>query len=291
MIPNPFTFKGPEFLLFYTALFAAVLLAVVLLRRLFESGTVPGANALNPYQMAYLRGGKNHTIGVAALSLIDRGLLIADGSTLKSSKGDASEIARLPLEKAILHEFAAAKDAAGLYSDKAIEKEAEKIKGELADLGLIPDAVVKTQRLYLTVGSALLLVIVAGVKITIALQIQRPFLFLLVMAIIFPVVLYKLINTFRTVPGKACFDELQKTFAALKKRRGSIRMNGKTNELSILAAVFGMTMLPSAASDMVSAIHLKKTGSSGCGSSCSYGSSCSSGGCSGGCGGGCGGCG
>jgi uncharacterized membrane protein YgcG len=59
-----------------------------------------------------------------------------------------------------------------------------------------------------------------------------------------------------------------------------------------LAALFGMSALPAAASKMVKPLKFHRESGSGCGSSgCSGGSSCSGGSCGGGCGGGCGGCG
>ena len=63
----PIDATGPEFLRFYVVLAAAVLGGVILLRRWLESGEVPRLNHVDPYAIAYLRGGSNEVLKVSAL--------------------------------------------------------------------------------------------------------------------------------------------------------------------------------------------------------------------------------
>jgi hypothetical protein len=59
---NPFDLRGPEFLLFYTALSALVIIAVVMLRRKAESGPIPRIDLSDPLLIAFLRGGHSEAM-------------------------------------------------------------------------------------------------------------------------------------------------------------------------------------------------------------------------------------
>jgi uncharacterized protein (TIGR04222 family) len=95
---NPFDLRGPEFLVFYLILSAGTLVLVWMFRRwkeLGEDGSAASAAkevAQDPYQVAYLRGGRDEVVRVAVVSLIERGLLEARG---ESRAGDPGH--RLPL--------------------------------------------------------------------------------------------------------------------------------------------------------------------------------------------------
>ena len=80
---NPFDLSGPEFLVFYLSLAAVVIGALVLWRRASESAGAPKIDLADPYLIAYLRGGENEALRVALVSLIDRGLLIVNGTQIK----------------------------------------------------------------------------------------------------------------------------------------------------------------------------------------------------------------
>src|SRR5688500_3770156 len=85
---NPLDLRGPEFLLFYTLFSGLVIALAAAVRRVRESRAtsiepprkvifdIEGrAGATHPYMIACLRGGKNELVRVAAVSLVDRGLL------------------------------------------------------------------------------------------------------------------------------------------------------------------------------------------------------------------------
>ena len=55
--------------------------------------------------IAYLRGGANEALRVAMVSLVDRKLLKADGTTLKTRGHVTADPVRHPVEKALIEHF------------------------------------------------------------------------------------------------------------------------------------------------------------------------------------------
>jgi len=124
-----------------------------------------------------------------------------------------------------------------------------------------------------------------------------------------PVVFTLISNPLRTPRGNRALSGLQEMLGGLRGRREHLGLHDATDDLVLLAAVFGITALPAEAAGLMGSVWLRPTrdtawaGSACSGSSCGAasvsgsscsggGSSCSGGGsCGGGCGGGCGGCG
>ena len=88
----PFDLPGPQFLVFYALFAIAVLAALHLGRRHLESGPLPSLDLKDPLLFACLRGGPKETLSVAALGLIDRGLLHATGRTVTPSSEAKPEL-------------------------------------------------------------------------------------------------------------------------------------------------------------------------------------------------------
>jgi uncharacterized protein (TIGR04222 family) len=301
---NPFDLRGPEFLAFYAVLAVLALIILWLWRRRIESGDAGDEAALatriakDPYQAAFLRGGRDEVIRIAVVSLVERGLLKADGGNLHTTAKDAADKARRPLDRAILTRFIKPGEAKVLYSDQAVLGEAEVIGEPLKDRGLLADGQVTFARVVAAILCIGLLWGVAGAKIAIALSRGHHNILLLVfMAFAAAIVAVLLTGGRRTVLGNKTLAHLQQLFTDLKGRRDSVQMDGRQGETAFLAAVFGMTALPAAAMLLFEPLHLRPprpdTGWGYTGTSCSGGSSCGGGGgCGGGgCGGGCGGCG
>jgi uncharacterized protein (TIGR04222 family) len=291
---NPFELRGPEFLAFYACCAVVVIIVVVLLRRLREAEDPRAENRLHdPYEIAFLRGGKNHLLQTALVSLVDRGLLLVNDLKLKTVKPAAVDKAQRPLDRAILTKFLWETEATALYQEESIVAQAEAVGETLREKRLLPDAGQKSARLTAFVGALALLWIVAGIKVYIGISRGRPVLFLIILAGVAAVVLYKLSNPFRTAAGAKALSQIKETLRGLVTRKGSITPNSPTNEATLLAAAFGLAMLPSALTDQIKPLKLHPTGTSGCGTGCSGGSSCGGSSCGGGgCGGGgCGGCG
>jgi uncharacterized protein (TIGR04222 family) len=295
---NPFDLRGPEFLVFYASLSLATAVAVWLVRHFLEAGgageEIDAASAIaqDPYQVAYLRGGRDEVLRIAVVSLLERGLLVAKADKLHATSSDALDKVRRPLDKALLTKFADAGKAQSIYTDEIILREAGVIAEPLKQRRLLPDAAAVQMRCLLVAAAVLFLWAIAGIKIAVALGRGRTNVaFLVILAIIVPVIVYKASKPFRTTLGSRTCRQLKELFSGLRSRRKSSRHDDSASELTFLAAVFGIGLLPTGFSAILAPLHLYPPRPVGSGGS-NGGSSCGGGGCGGGgCGGGCGGCG
>ena len=305
---NPFDLSGPAFLLFYVVLSAVVIAAARALQRVMESGPMPRLGDVDPYLIAHLRGGAVEALRVATISLLDRGLLVMEGKSLVAQKG-AAERVRRPIERAILAEL----KHPGWTS--CLERSGPRaacgeLENELKKHRLLPDHGASVTRLFLGVAAVAVLWWTAYHKIDIALSRGRYNIgFLIALALAVPFVVAKVIPGRRTTRGKRMLEDLQTLFAGLRARARELPAGGATNELALLAGIFGLSALQGIArvqaqllfpaSFAVSASGSSGTTSSGSSCSSTSSSSCSSGSsgsscgssCGGGGGGGCGGCG
>lgn len=294
MPTNPFDLRGPEFLAFFFVFALLVLITLNSLRKRAETRDPYTFDlAQDPYQIAYLRGGSKHLIQTTVFSLLDRKLLKARDSNLRTVDPQSVETVRRPLEKAILQKYLREDKAWTLFSDSDLTDKAEDIGDVLRERELIPGDKQKSHRLKLFWIGLMLLWGVAGVKIAVAISRGRyNFIFLIILSIVFAIVLWKILHKHRTLAGDNEFKNLKAMFGRLHRRRRELTPYSGTNELALLAALFGFSALPPRAAEMISPLHLRPVSDSGsgCGSSCGGGSD-GGGSCGGGCGGGCGGCG
>jgi uncharacterized protein (TIGR04222 family) len=294
MLPNPFELPGPSFLVFYLLLSVAVAIAIVILRRLTERGEVPSELGFDPYQIAYLRGGRDEATHVAALSLLDRGLIVAAGTQLKVVDASAVRKVRRTLDRAILQRLAEPASAAELYGTGEVQRAADMLGDSLRNLGLLPGQQTRTVRVLLFLGGLAVMWGVFVVRLGRWVEHGRahPIGFLIVLTLAAPFVLSVATFPRKTVLGSWALKQLGQMFSGLRARRDNLAANGATNEVALLAAIFGFSALPLAMAAHARSTARPRPASSGCGSgtSCS-GSSCSGGSGSCGGGGGCGGCG
>jgi len=289
---NPFDLRGPEFLLFYLAFGLAILGIVWLLRRTNESDSNVSP-VLNDYlEISYLRGGANEALRVATMNLINRGLIdVKTDDRLHTPDPQAQALASKASERGILEKFRVPQAATEIFSDRSLRRMVtEECQPELARLGLVPDGSRQAARTVLLFAGAGLLTAVAGIKILVALSRGRPNIGLLIVeAIVFCVLLYKVTNPLRTPAGSALLADLRTLFAGLEQRGSSLVQGVDAQDFALLMAVFGMGALPPAFSfDRLFPQAANASSSacgSGCGTSCGGGSSCGGGGCGGGCGG------
>jgi uncharacterized protein (TIGR04222 family) len=290
-MPNPFEWRGPEFLVFYVTLGLIVIVAVALLRRRSEPVVATQAPLTDYLKIAYLRGGPDEALRVATISLLDRGLVEAvDEHHVKIST------AKMPagLQRTEQRVLEACKDstrASAIVDDTSLRiTVTTECQDHLVRAGLLPDDNVKADRQWLLVASVAFLGLVALIKIVIALDRGRTNIgFLLAAVPLFGYVLYRIAHPFRTLAGEAMLADLRQLFAALADRTRSIGTPSEAQELALAAAVFGIGALPGRGFTWEKLFRRPQSASSSsCGSSCgsSGGSSCG-----GGCGGGCGGCG
>jgi uncharacterized protein (TIGR04222 family) len=314
---DPFDLRGSQFLLFYSLLSACILGTAWFLRRQREAGAPPQLDLSDPYLIAYLRGGINEALRLATLSLIDRGILNVSGDYVSSSAKASPEILHHEIEKQVQNWFRIERRATtifGEYSFFAIRQDYDR---KLLDLGLKPDADLRSYRAKLVVTACIVLVVVAAVKAAIALARGRTnLIFLALLTAASCIAVAAVCTPARTMRGDAVLKDLCMLFADLRQRKNLIRPGGATKEMSWLAAVFGLAMLPADQFPYARKLYRRAVSDSGwnyggysygsscssaCGATCgsdagssssfSCGSGCGSGCGGGGCGGGCGGCG
>jgi uncharacterized protein (TIGR04222 family) len=289
---NPFDLRGPAFLLFYLTVAVAVIAVVRLWRRGAEDGAVPPGMNVDPYAVAHLRGGAEEAIRVAVLALVDRGLLEVKGAELQAVPGAVQRVRR-PLECAILGATATARTSYELPKDATLAAACSDIELGLRSQRLLPSAAQQGLRLRLLVGALLVLWGVAGIKVLVAMSRGHANVgFLIGLAVIAALVARSALKRPRTTIGDRFLADLRALFSGLEQRASILPAGGATNELALLAGVFGVAALAGshrAAADALFPRATSSASSSSCGSSCSSSSGDGGGG---GCGGGgCGGCG
>lgn len=303
MTLNPFDLRGPEFLLFYIVLGTAVIIWIGRRLHRIESATPEEVElavneiAKDPYQIAFLRGGRAEIIRVAVVSLLERGLLQASGENLATAGMDAKEKVRRNLDKAILAKFLKAQSARNVFLDAIVLEEAVVAGEPLMEKKLLPDRNIKSDRRALCIRGVAFLLGIAGIKIYVALSRGHTnIVFLIILAILALIIIAAMTHQVRTTFGNQVFDKLKQMFTRLSERPESIAASPGSVELTYLIAVFGLATLPAGLAGMVAPLRIippKGSSGGGCGASSCGGSSCGGGGgCGGGgCGGGCGGCG
>lgn len=294
---NPLDLPGPQFLAFYTIFGVLVIAGFWMAQAAREGGTPPQIDMSDPYMIAYLRGGANEAARVAVVSLIDRGLLVArDDETLRAASAPSGRL--LPLEEAVLGTFGKSHAIAEVFESASVTAACEAYERTLAHLALLPDATIRAARRRRHIVALVLLIGFAGAKIVVALSRGRTnILFLIVLTLAFIVVMSRVMpRGARTARGNALLKDLRRLFERLRERTTQFRPGTATTDVALVAAVFGVGVLPAERFTYVKRLFPRAnaqsscgTGSSSCGSSSS--SSCGGGGSDGGGGGGCGGCG
>lgn len=290
---NPFDLRGPEFLLFYFVFSITVFVALHWARRLAESGDAPKTDLSDPYLIAYLRGGENETMRVAMISLIDRGLLTVNGTTIKLADRALLEQVTQPLDLMLLKKFATGDSADSVYKSPSLKSACQPYADRLKRQGLLPDDETKSRRATRFLIGAVFLLGCGFLKILIALSRGKTNIGILIVMMIVATIIAAVISFPRlTRRGKETVEDIRTLYAGLKTRGNGYTTNPLSSDAIMLAAVFGVGMLAAdpthayAQTLFPRAMSSNGSSSSGCGSSC--GSSCGGGGCGGG---GCGGCG
>jgi uncharacterized protein (TIGR04222 family) len=265
------------------------------LRRIAESGTVPRIDYSDPYLIAYLRGGELETMRVAAVSLIDRGLLKLSDRRLELVNDKAIDLVRRPVEAAVLRRAQATNDLRRFFDSRTIRRTTVEYKETLQQLRLLPDdRTYRARALTLSVALLILLGFALASAVTAAMRGRFNILYLALLAAFFCGVAIKYYNPFRTALGEMLLADLRTLFQSLKNRASTIRAGGATGEAALLMAVFGINALPGATFPAAREFDDRRRPSRtncGGGHGChgSWGTSCSSSSCGGGGSSGCGG--
>ena len=160
---SPFTLAGTEFLWFYAGFAVLVILAVSYARQVVEPADAGSPGIEDPYDAAYLRGGFPEALRVVAITLIDRGLLVANANSLRRS--DEPAYGLRPLESKV-HAFFQPERAAGDLLSSINESWCAEIEVRLREQGFLPDL---AWRFFLRAVALVALAGVAGTRLLFAL--------------------------------------------------------------------------------------------------------------------------
>ncbi len=305
---------GPHFLIFYAVVIVSVFIISKMVLYFFDptqSMELPQVpSAVDPYEIAYMRGGENEVIRLAILDLIQRGYLEHVEHARKPDEiiraQDHPDRRHLnPVEDTVFAHFAVSSTANQIFQSTLsssvkrlcnkyqIKLEQEKFIFNESDSGFL--------NVVMIIG-LLVIVGLGGYKLIIALAKGRLNVgFLVVMALASTFLYVGFCKPSRmSRRGRKYLDRLQLAYSKLEDKK--IKQNIHTTDPTfvIMAGIFGVGALAGTVYSYYPTMFQKSNknwySSSSCGAGCGYAtSSCSSGGsCSGGgsCGGGgCGGCG
>ncbi|HVO98723.1 MAG TPA: TIGR04222 domain-containing membrane protein [Bryobacteraceae bacterium] len=279
----PFDLRGPEFLVLYLVVGGGIMLALYLLRHMGEPESSLQINLSDPYLVAYLRGGKNETLRVVTMSLIDRAILKPEGTRIAIVDG-ALKNAGPGLEQKVAQFFTPSADAVSVFKldgGAAVSRYQE----QLMQAGLLPDDDAKQAQLVRMAVALVALLALGITKLVVAIETgHKNVAFLIVLMIVFTIATVVISRPRLTRAGQETLVNLRSMFDGLKGRREQIRNGVSPGEFAMMAAVFGTAAIPGA-----KALFPRAGGSScgsGCGSDSGSSSSCGGGSGCGGCGGG-----
>ena len=293
---NPFDWSGPWFLLAYLIFGVLVyyLARELLIRQELRNPHAQLSLADDPYRIAFLRGGALEAVKIAAIVLVDRGLLRADGPLLETASADSLRFASHDIERDVLrlylgrqgHSKELAAQADMLPSCRAYQD-------TLTQQELLVGPPLLRRRERVTWPAHWLLLTVAAVKAVIAIGRQHyHLLFLALLLTVFLLMLRGLRTQAISWSAQRLLTDLRMLFGRLNQRASRLQAGSSSADMALLAAIFGLGALPLSVYAYVAQLYPVPRHSSDS-SSGSTGDSSSGGGDGGGDGGGsgCGGCG
>ena len=295
---NPFDWSGPWFLLAYLifGLLVYYLARELLIRQELRNPHAQLSLADDPYRIAFLRGGALEAVKIAAIVLVDRGLLRAEGPLLETASADSLRFASHDIERDVLrlylgrqgHSKELAAQADMLPSCRAYQD-------SLTQQELLVGPPLLRRRERITWPAHYLLLTVAAVKAVIAISRQHyNLLFLALLLTIFLLMLRGLRTQATSWSAQRLLTDLRMLFGRLNLRASRLQAGSSSADMALLAAIFGLGALPLSVYAYVAELypvprHSSDSSSGGTGDSSSGGGDGGGSGC-GGCGGG-GGCG
>ncbi len=298
---NPFYWTGPWFLAFYLVFGLAVYYGVreLLLRQELRNPHAQLTLADDPYRIAFLRGGALEAVKIAAIVLVDRGLLRADGPLLETTSADSLRFASHDIERDVLRLYLGRQ---GHSKELAVQADAfpscQAYLKSLTEQELLVGAPLLRRREKFTWVAHYLLLTVALVKAIIAVSTGHyNLLFLAIMTAVFLLKLRGLRTNPTSSAARRLLSDLRMLFSRLNLRSSRLQAGNGSADMALLAAIFGIGALPLAVYpyllDLYPMARPAYSGDSSSGSSGDSSSGGDGGGDSGGssCGSGCGGCG
>lgn len=298
---NPFYWTGPWFLLAYLVFALIVYYGVreLLIRQELRNPHAQLGLADDPYRIAFLRGGAVEAAKIAAIVLVDRGLLRADGPLLETASADSLRFASHDIERDVLRLYLGRQ---GHSKELAAQAEffpaCQAYVQSLTQQQLLVGAPLLRQREKFTWVAHYLLLTVALVKAIIAVSNGHyNLLFLAIMTAVFLLKLRGLRTSTTSWAAQRLLTDLRMLFGRLNLRSSRLQAGNGSADMALLAAIFGMGALPLSVYAYVAELYPTPrqaySGDSSSGSSGDSSSGSDGGGDSGGssCGSGCGGCG
>ena len=298
---NPFYWTGPWFLAAYLVFGLLVYFGVreLLLRQELRNPHAQLTLADDPYRIAFLRGGALEAVKIAAIVLVDRGLLRADGPLLETASADSVRFASHDIERDVLRLYLGRQ---GHSKELAVQADAfpscQAYLKSLTEQELLVGAPLLRRREKFTWVAHYLLLTVALVKAIIAVSTGHyNLLFLAIMTAAFLLKLRGLRTRNTSFAAQRLLSDLRMLFSRLNMRSSRLQAGNGSADMALLAAIFGIGALPLAVYpyllDLYPMAKPTYSGDSSSGSSGDSSSGGDGGGDSGGssCGSGCGGCG
>ncbi|WFR77708.1 TIGR04222 domain-containing membrane protein [Janthinobacterium rivuli] len=294
---NPFDWSGPWFLLAYLIFGVLVyyLARELLIRMELRNPHAQLSLADDPYRIAYLRGGALEAVKIAAIVLVDRGLLRADGPLLETASADSLRFARHDIERDVLRLYLGRQ---GHSKELAVQAEmlpsCRAYQETLTQQELLVGPPLLRRRERITWAAHWLLLTVAAVKAVIAISRQHyNLLFLAVLLVIFLLMLRGLRTQATSWSAQRLLTDLRMLFGRLNMRSSRLNAGSSSADMALLAAIFGLGALPLSVYAYVAELYPVPRPQQGGSSTSSDSGDSSSGGDGGGssCGSGCGGCG
>lgn len=302
---NPFYWSGPWFLAAYLVFALLVYYGVreLLIRRELRNPHAQLALADDPYRIAFLRGGALEAVKIAAIVLVDRGLLHADGPLLETTGADSLRYATGDIERDVLRLYLGRQ---GHSRELAVRAEAfpscNDYRQTLTDQELLVGPPLLRRRERITRVAHCLLLTVACAKAIIAISHRHyNLLFLAILTAVFLLMLRGLRTQATSWGAQRLLADLRVLFGRLNMRSARLAAGASTADMALLAAIFGVTALPLSVYAYVAELYpaprpvnSSDSSSGGSGDSSSSGDGGGSGGGGSSCGGGgsgCGGCG
>jgi len=317
---------GPYFLIFYAAMIAVLVVACsTSIRNLdrtknLEPPEIPAK--LDPYEIAYLRGGENEVTRVAIASLIDRGLLRVAEKKSGPKTTKQIDLGRTPaprdlspIESSIMKWTGFPADPPQIFQSDGIpslvSESCVHYQDELSEKNLLaPPEMRQLGRRLWVIGAALIIGLGVYKLVVAVAKGHHNVAFLVILGTVgmFALSLACLFLPRTSKMGRAYLEQLQLAYFGLKNQvhpigsltsaltmagdpgaRGRLQNPAAYSDCLLMVGIFGMASLAGTPLSDLTAMFKQGTSSAGgCGGGGCGGGGCGGGGCGGG---GCGGCG
>lgn len=321
LLDNPFaTMYGPYFLIFYGFFIFFALIsfryAKTGLDRTDELPLPPVPVEVDPYEIAFLRGGANETARAVIFSLVQKNLaeieIEGKNAVIKRLNRQTNDIVSLPpIEQVALNWFGASRETAEVFGSYGLNAKLEEyawtFQTRLESRQMLFGNELKNRLTRIKWTAAAAILALGAYKILAAVAHGNyNFVGIIILAVIGIIIVLAAGKPPRvTKHGKAFLDRLQFAFGNLKYQSQAPYLAGQKTQISaqrtvsgidpllLSVGVFGSGILVGTVFDNYNEAFRRaqqQSAAGSCGSNC--GSSCSSGDSGGSsCGGGCGGCG